>query len=595
MGVREFEAPMGGPAGMRMIVARLFKCLGLFVAAAIVPAISHGDDWGTLLLVGAILGLANFALRPLVILITLPALVISLGIGGVHATTPAAGAISRAHRALASQDSLVGRNSRAWSAPVVLAECRLASGPRIAFPSEGPATPTGTGAVVWASNPAPCGSSAPRPAPWGLSVAALGSTDRPMLVSTQSLEGAAPITLAAVGASFGRVVLTVASAIHESAGDAIALLQGHTTARPGWPRLALGWDLPLALTRGYLGDAALAAVSPGPRIEVRVERFSQHGFGRARSIPIRAGRVTALTAAMDYRSDVLLAWQQDGAIYAHMLRISGRSDPTQRVGPSDPNPQIQAVVSDDDHGMIAWSSTEIPKRSTATTRIYLSLSAAGVRFRAPKLLAAFTDPVHLGRRPGSLALERLSTENVMLAWSVLEHGHYLIRAAPAVFAASRPSTRLSDPHSQAILAGLAPGPAGEAMALWSSAPRLGGGGLDAHRAELWATRTYIRHSRVVFGGPEMITPAGPNVTPTVAVDPANDRAVAAWMTLGATQRIEYAVGAGAAGYRPRPLLAAAVPPAAGTHWLRIALVAAGLVGVGLLALAIRRRRQMAET
>jgi putative membrane protein len=71
---------MGGEAGMRLIVAWLFTCLGLFVAAAVVPEISYRDDWGTLPLAGAILGLVNFALRPLVILVTLPAVVISLGI-----------------------------------------------------------------------------------------------------------------------------------------------------------------------------------------------------------------------------------------------------------------------------------------------------------------------------------------------------------------------------------------------------------------------------------------------------------------------------------------------------------------------------------
>jgi hypothetical protein len=516
-------------------------------------------------------------------------------LGGLYAATPSAAANSPSRRALGSQGSSVGRSSRTWSAPDVLAECRLASGPRVSFPSEGPATPTGAGAIVWASAPTPCGSSSPVAAPWGLSVAAVGSTDRATLVSTQPLEGASPFALTAVGASFGRVAVAAANATHEPAGRVIALLQGRTTAWPGWSRLTVRSDIPPALAHGYLGDVAIAAVAPEREIDVRVQLHDQHDFGRARSTPIQSGPVTALTATMDYRSDVLLAWQQNGAIYARMLRASGRSDPTQRVGPSDPNPQIQAAVSDNDHGMIAWSSTAIPKRSTATTRVYLSLSAAGVRFTAPQLLAAFPDPQQVGRSPGSLALERLSTENVMLAWTVVEHGHYLIRAAPAVFAASRPTTRLSDPHSQSILADLAPGPAGEAIALWGSAPRLGGGGLDARRTGLWATRTHIGpHRRVVFAGPEMIAPAGPNVTPTVAVDPANDRAVAAWMTLGATERIEYAVGAGAAGYRPRPPLAAAAPPAAGTHWLRIALAAAALVGVSLLVLAGRRRRRVAR-
>lgn len=64
----------------RLVVAWLGNCLGLFVAAAVVPAVSYQGDWGTLLLAGAILGLVNLALRPLVILMTLPAVILSLGV-----------------------------------------------------------------------------------------------------------------------------------------------------------------------------------------------------------------------------------------------------------------------------------------------------------------------------------------------------------------------------------------------------------------------------------------------------------------------------------------------------------------------------------
>ncbi len=65
---------------LRLIVGWLCTSLALFVAAAVVPEISYGSDLGTLLLAGAILGLANFALRPLVIFMTLPAIVLSFGI-----------------------------------------------------------------------------------------------------------------------------------------------------------------------------------------------------------------------------------------------------------------------------------------------------------------------------------------------------------------------------------------------------------------------------------------------------------------------------------------------------------------------------------
>lgn len=65
---------------MRLIAVWLCNCVGLLAAAAVVPAIDYSNDLGTLLLAGAILGLASFALRPLVILLTLPAIILSLGI-----------------------------------------------------------------------------------------------------------------------------------------------------------------------------------------------------------------------------------------------------------------------------------------------------------------------------------------------------------------------------------------------------------------------------------------------------------------------------------------------------------------------------------
>src|ERR1700751_1606733 len=63
----------------RLLIAWICNCLALLVAAAIVPAIRYGDDFGALVFAGAILGVANFVLRPLVIVLALPAVVLSLG------------------------------------------------------------------------------------------------------------------------------------------------------------------------------------------------------------------------------------------------------------------------------------------------------------------------------------------------------------------------------------------------------------------------------------------------------------------------------------------------------------------------------------
>ncbi len=65
---------------IRLLVAWLSNCVALLVAAAVIPAIGYGKDFGTLLLAGLILGVVNFVVRPAIILLTLPAVILSLGL-----------------------------------------------------------------------------------------------------------------------------------------------------------------------------------------------------------------------------------------------------------------------------------------------------------------------------------------------------------------------------------------------------------------------------------------------------------------------------------------------------------------------------------
>jgi hypothetical protein len=485
---------------------------------------------------------------------------------------------------LASQAALSGAAARAggggWSSPTPLSRCGAAIGPRVAFPGESPSIPTGPGAIVWAQDPACAGGSAQ--AALGVSVAALGPDERTALSGSELLPVSPSGTLAAVGASRGRVAVAVTLG-GPASSPSTALLQGKATGPLGAGTVISGSLFSLA--HAYLGDAAIATVLPGVAIEVRVERYFRSDFGQPQRIPIEAGRVSALTATMDYRSDVLVAWQQHGAIYAHMLRASGRPEPTQRIGVSAPDPQLRALVSDNDHGMIAWSSANRPAPGATSVRI--AFSGAGVRFAGSRLVASFADPQGAGSAPGALALVRLSTENVMLAWTDSEHGHYVVRAAPAVFAGTRPPARLSDPAAQSVLADLAPGPAGEAVALWSATPAAS---FERSHNELWAARAFVeRHGRVGFSAPELVAPAAANAASSVAIDPANDRALAAWLVLAAHTSVEYAAGPGASGYRPQAA-AASTTQGNATHWLQIALacVAAGAVGA-VIVLVLRRR------
>jgi hypothetical protein len=501
-------------------------------------------------------------------------------------TLPASVAVVLASLASLAGSAAQGASGGGWSSPRPLSGCAAAVGPRVAFPSESPTIPTGPGAIVWAEDPA-CAGGSPASTPLDISLAALGPGERPALNGSTLLPGPSTGGLAAVGASEGRVAVA-ATLRGNGFSPTLALLQGRATRPLGAGTLLSGKGPLFSLAHAYLGDVAVATVQPGIAIEVRVERYFRSAFEAPLRIAIGAARVSALAATMDYRSDVLIAWQQNGAIYAHMLRASGRAELTQRVGPSAPGPQLQALVSDNDHGMIAWSSGGGPAPG-ARTSVRIAFSGAGVRFAGSRLVASFADPEGRGHAAGSLALARLSTENVMLAWTDAEAGHYVVRAAPAVFAGTHPAARLSDPAGQSVLDGLAPGPASEAVALWSAS--VGASAFDPTRNELWAARTFVeRHGRVGVGAPEIVAPAGPNAAPSLAIDPASDHAVAAWLILGAHPRVEWAAGPGASGYRPQ-IAEPTAQPGSGTHWPRIALAAAAGAAaiVALTILALRRR------
>ena len=65
---------------MRFFVTVAVNCAGLAVAAALIGPISYGHRWQTLVAAGVILGVVNFLVRPLVIVLALPAVIFSLGV-----------------------------------------------------------------------------------------------------------------------------------------------------------------------------------------------------------------------------------------------------------------------------------------------------------------------------------------------------------------------------------------------------------------------------------------------------------------------------------------------------------------------------------
>jgi putative membrane protein len=65
---------------MKVLLTIVANAVALYATAYLVPGISFAGSWVRLLLAGAIFGLLNLIVRPLAMLLSLPALVLSLGL-----------------------------------------------------------------------------------------------------------------------------------------------------------------------------------------------------------------------------------------------------------------------------------------------------------------------------------------------------------------------------------------------------------------------------------------------------------------------------------------------------------------------------------
>jgi len=129
----------------------------------------------------------------------------------------------------------------------------------------------------------------------------------------------------------------------------------------------------------------------------------------------------------------------------------------------------------------------------------------------------------------------------MMAWTGAEAGHLVVRAAAIDLHGVRPPSTISSPGRDALLADLAPGPDGEALALWTE-PQTTPIGLDLGRQAIFAARGFDAYpGPPAFAVGEQVAPAGPNSDPTIAIDPDSDRAIAVWR--GGAGAIAYAVRA----------------------------------------------------
>jgi hypothetical protein len=525
-----------------------------------------------------------------------------------------------------------------WSAPASPTGCASARAggppPQVVFPSSEPDAASGPGMLLW-SAPQGCGVPGARVEETGATAgrttaggttaagATLAADDRPGSGGLLSAAAGLATVTAAAGAAEGQVVAvgtaarapgvtvprvgatataTGGAGVTAACGVA-AVAEGRAVGAFSPARLLGGPEAPVAAASAYLGDVVVASpvwsTHRGWAVAVRVQRHYAGALAAPRTVPVGAAP-EAVAATMDYRAEVLLVWAAGGGVYARELAQGGTLAPVRRLGALPPGavaPEVQALLSDDGHAIVAWRwGAPAPGGGTLTTldlsrfevgagapappaptvvERFRDLSAPGVapeRFRGPPGPATGLerpDPPGPAPPPGALRLTRLSSEAVVMAWTGRAAGRYVVRASPVslrrgAWAPVTISGGAGAAGEDATLADLVPGPDAEALAVWSVTPpqpRTDDGRAGAERAGvkaalLAARGHYAGHGEVSFEAPEAVASPGSYGAPAAAIDPRTGQAVAAWVarSAGGRARVVYALRA------PGP--ASAPPPAA---------------------------------
>ena len=176
--------------------------------------------------------------------------------------------------------------------------------------------------------------------------------------ATRALAGGLGAPLALTGGPHGEIVIAGARSPDPAAGE--QLIQGTAGGRLATLAAVHSTQAPAALTTAYLGDVAALSPVPARRgasaLQLYVERyFAQRLAPRDPATPTGGGPLTALTVALDYRSDAVAVWAAGDSIYARELPARGAPHPTQRLAPAGSHVALAALLSDDDRSIVAWS------------------------------------------------------------------------------------------------------------------------------------------------------------------------------------------------------------------------------------------------
>jgi hypothetical protein len=466
-----------------------------------------------------------------------------------------------------------------WSSPVPLTGCARplsTAAPLVVFPSSTPQVRSGPGALLWTAR------SGCSDGPAEAFAAALGPEGLPgsggaLAPGTAVLGDVA----AAVGTGGGQVIALGGAQAAQASGGTLpgaapaagegALAEGKATGAFAATQALEGPATPLASASGYLGDTAILsttlrrapakhghagkatreAARPRWELALRIQRHYASIPASALLLPVGASRPVAVAVAMDYRSDVLVVWASGGGIYAREVRQTGALEPVRRLASTQGAPELRALISDDDRAIVVWREQVAAAGGASASRVEASVSGASLSFGRAALVERFVDPPGLAPRPGSLWLTRLSSEAVMVAWTGMRAGRYVVCASPVslrrgvwapvtVSGGAPGAAGARRGATDAMLAGLVAGPRAEVLALWTVAPRLGDGTRDARAQAIAAAwGHYGGHGEARFAAPEAVAAPGPNGTPAAAFDPQTDAALAAWVRVAGVPRVVY--------------------------------------------------------
>jgi putative membrane protein len=69
-----------GCVSLRLAITWLFNTVALFVATWLLSGLSYGRDWWALLLAGLVFTLVNFAVKPVLAILSIPFILVTLGV-----------------------------------------------------------------------------------------------------------------------------------------------------------------------------------------------------------------------------------------------------------------------------------------------------------------------------------------------------------------------------------------------------------------------------------------------------------------------------------------------------------------------------------